>query len=74
MTPKRKMTLGLLIASATVSSCAMGAGEGLFCDVVSAPIIFPPPVAEMVVRDARQAGVQIDTQNRYGEANCPRWR
>lgn len=59
---------------AAVSACAAQiSGGGQFCDVVRGSIAFPAPVAELVVAEARDEAVRIDTQNRYGAANCPGW-
>ncbi len=66
--------LWLIVSLAATSACAPQIGAGLFCDVVQGPIEFPRPVAEVVVQGARAEAVAIDTQNRYGAANCPGWR
>lgn len=61
---------------ATLSGCETWrkpATGGEFCDVVTGPIAFPPPVARVVVAGARPEAVRLDAQNRYGNANCPGW-
>ena len=68
---KHKMTRNLLAVSlASLSACAPVTGGGAFCDVVSAPIVFDPEVAAVVVTNDRPAAVRLDAQNRYWEGNC----
>lgn len=77
MRPRRKTTLASLTASLAVGSCLGGSlGEGQFCDVVAGPILFPPPVAQVVVQGARAEAEMIDVQNGYGRDNCTgaRWQ
>lgn len=74
MQERRVLTI-LLLASLT-GGCLRGdppPGGGLFCDVVPAPVRFPAAVAQVVARDARDAAVRIDAQNRYGERECGNW-
>jgi hypothetical protein len=41
--------------------------------VVAGPILLPAEVAQVVVRDAREAAVSIRSQNAWGEKNCDGW-
>jgi hypothetical protein len=43
---------------------------GDFCDVFDAPLVFPRPVAEVVVREARLQAVRIAALNDYWDAAC----
>lgn len=69
MKAKHKTIPALLIACLTIASCATSGG-GTFCDVVAGPILFPPPVAEVVVTEARDEAERIDTQNQFGYERC----
>jgi hypothetical protein len=66
---KPKMTCLWLLGSLGILSGCVPAG-GLFCDVVSGPVLFPSDVALSIAQQARPEAVQIDAQNAYGRDHC----